>query len=172
MTVLKMIVAMTRSGGIGYKGDIPWHYSQDLKRFRRITGKSPIIMGRKTWDSLPIQPLPNRLNVVLTRDPLNVQPVCDGMTVATSPEEAMGLVKDYPEAWVIGGQMIYEKFIHHPLLQTIDCTIIPDDYECDTFFTSIPERFTKLNITKTPIQLEYGHGELIHHSYSVPDLLS
>lgn len=167
MTILKMIVAMTRKGGIGYKGDIPWHYSQDLKRFRKLTGNSPIIMGRKTWDSLPKQPLPNRLNVILTRDPTRVQPVCEGMTVATSTEEAIHTVKDYPEAWIIGGQMIYEMFIQHPLLKTIDCTLIPDDYECDTFFSNIPERFTQLNISKTSTR----SGDLIHRSYSVPDLL-
>jgi dihydrofolate reductase len=165
MTILKMIVAMTRNGGIGYKGDIPWYYSQDLKRFRKITGKSPIIMGRKTWDSLPKQPLPNRLNVVLTRDPMRVNPVCEGMTVVSSPEEALEVVKNYPEAWIIGGQMIYEKFILHPLLKTIDCTIIPNDYECDTYFTNIPDRFTKLDITKT----QTLSGDLIHRSYSVPD---
>ena len=163
--MLKMIVAMTRNSGIGYKGDIPWHYSQDLKRFRKITGKSPIIMGRKTWDSLPKQPLPNRLNVVLSRDPMRVHPLCEGMTVVSSPEEALYTLRNYPEVWIIGGQMIYEKFIRHPLLKTIDCTIIPDNYECDTHFTNIPERFAKLDITKTPTDF----GELIHRTYSVPD---
>ena len=156
---------MTRNSGIGYKGEIPWHYSQDLKRFRKITGKSPIIMGRKTWDSLPKHPLPNRLNVVLTRDPIRVYPLYEGMVVVSSPEEALHSVKKYPEAWIIGGQMIYEKFILHPLLKTIDCTIIPDDYECDTYFTSIPERFNRLDITKT----QTDSGELIHQTYSVPD---
>lgn len=165
MTILKMIVAMTRKGGIGYKGDIPWHYPQDLKRFRKLTGKSPIIMGRKTWDSLPKQPLPNRLNVILTRDPTIIKPVREGMTVVTSPDEALGIIKNYNEAWIIGGQMVYETFIRHPLLKSIDCTLIPDDYECDTFFTKIPEHFTQLNISKTSTL----SGDLIHHSYSLPD---
>ena len=63
-----IIVAMTEDGVIGLGGTLPWHYSADLKRFKRVTLNSTIIMGRKTWDSLPIQPLPERQNIVITRN--------------------------------------------------------------------------------------------------------
>jgi dihydrofolate reductase len=170
---LKMIVAMTKCRGIGKSGGIPWYYSQDLKRFRKLTSGCPIIMGRTTWESLPKQPLPNRLNIILTRNPESIIPMCDGMAVATSPEEAIQLAKDYyqtqstsnlshSDTWVIGGQAVYETFIHSPLLSHIDCTIVPDDCECDTFFVQIPTRFVKVNTSETIL----SNCKLIHEQYS------
>jgi dihydrofolate reductase len=179
---LRMIVAMARNGGIGKSGTIPWHYSEDLKRFRTLTSGCPIIMGRNTWNSLPKQPLPKRLNIVLTRDPTRVMPICESVRVACSPEEAIQIAEHYyrtksinevirtqhssPNVWVIGGQAVYETFIHHPLLSHLDCTIVPENVECDTFFVPIPDRFTGLQIHKTVIP----KGTLIHHEYSLsPD---
>jgi dihydrofolate reductase len=162
MVVLKMIVAMTRNGGIGYKGNIPWYHSQDLKRFRRLTSGSSIIMGRKTWDSLPKKPLPNRTNIILTRSVDNVQHTNNQCIVVQTPEEAIQSINTNA-AWIIGGQAVYETFIHHPLLQTIDCTIVPENPECDTFFVPIPERFNLITITNKPLN---DTTDLIHHEYS------
>ena len=62
------LVALDKNNLMGCSNTIPWHYAEDVKRFKRITTGYPIIMGRKTWESLPIQPLPNRINIVLTRN--------------------------------------------------------------------------------------------------------
>ena len=67
MSRIAFVVAVSRNGIIGRDGGLPWHISSDLKRFKEITMGKPIIMGRKTWDSLPRKPLPGRLNIVVTR---------------------------------------------------------------------------------------------------------
>ena len=170
-TTLKMIVAMTRNGGIGKNGKIPWHYPQDLKRFRQLTNGHPIIMGRKTWQSLPKKPLPNRLNIILTRSPDTIKHISDDIEIARTPEEAISIVNQYhitndsknPIAWVIGGQVVYETFIHHPLLNHIDCTIIPENHDCDTFFSTIPDTFILDERLFTPVN---NGTQLIHHCYS------
>lgn len=174
MLRLNMIVAMTRERGIGFHGDIPWHYSSDLKRFRRLTSDCPIIMGRKTWESLPVRPLPGRLNIVLTRDVTNIVPQLPGMIVVESPDEALEIITNTGTirtrgdrrieniAWVIGGQAIYELFINSPFLENIDCTIVPDAVKCDTFFPEIPEHFQLISST-------IGSDNLIHHNYHRQD---
>lgn len=155
-----MIVAMTQTRGIGYKGDIPWNHPEDLRRFRKITGHSPLIMGRKTWESLPIHPLPNRMNIVMTRHPEELHMQCDGMITVSSSGEAIQVAKSYGStAWVIGGQAVYETFINHPLLDMIYTTVIPGDYKCDTFFTEIPPEFDI--VTQTP-----SNNSLIYSVYS------
>lgn len=173
MLRLNMIVAMTKERGIGFHGDIPWHYPSDLKRFRRLTSGCPIIMGRKTWESLPIQPLPGRLNIVLTRDIVSVVPQLPGMVVVETPDEALeiaantGMIRNregHSEnvAWIIGGQAIYELFIHSPFLENIDCTIVPNTVKCDTFFPEIPDHFKLTNVT-------VDSDNLIHHNYHRQD---
>lgn len=147
---LKMIVAMTLKHGIGKEGKIPWHYPADLKRFRQLTTGCPIIMGRSTWESLPNKPLPNRLNIVLTKSPRSIRPLQPGLAVASTIKQAIRLSMKYIRKqgnsksipiWIIGGQQVYESFINHPSLTSIDCTIVPDDVECDTFFPEIPDTF-------------------------------
>ena len=63
---IELIWAQDQNGGIGKKGELPWHISEDLQNFKKITSSHPIVMGRKTWDSLPFKPLPNRRNIVLS----------------------------------------------------------------------------------------------------------
>ena len=63
---IHLIWAQDKNGGIGKDGKLPWHISEDLKNFKKITSNHPVIMGRKTWDSLPIKPLPNRRNIILS----------------------------------------------------------------------------------------------------------
>ncbi|CAI8038326.1 Dihydrofolate reductase [Geodia barretti] len=87
---------MTEDGVIGLGGTLPWHYSADLKRFKRVTLNSTIIMGRKTWDSLPIQPLPERQNIVITRNKsLEVEHY-------SSLAQAIQVAR-YERIWFIGG---------------------------------------------------------------------
>src|SRR3954468_16198856 len=99
---LGIIYARSRNGVIGKDGVMPWHLPEDLAHFKRTTLGAPVIMGRKTWDSVParFRPLPGRRNVVVTRDP---QWRADGAEHATSLEQAIALCGDVPMVWVTGG---------------------------------------------------------------------
>ncbi|OBH02272.1 MULTISPECIES: dihydrofolate reductase [unclassified Mycobacterium] len=102
MTSLGLVWAQSTSGVIGRGGDIPWRVPEDLARFKQITLGHTVVMGRRTWESLParVRPLPGRRNVVLTRQP---DYRADGAEVAGSLEAAL----TEPDAWVIGGAEVY-----------------------------------------------------------------
>jgi dihydrofolate reductase len=102
MTEVGLVWAQSTSGVIGRNGDIPWHVPEDLARFKQVTVGRTVVMGRRTWDSLPakVRPLPGRRNVVLSRQ---AGFEADGAEVVGSLEMAL----TDPEAWVIGGAQIY-----------------------------------------------------------------
>ena len=102
-----MIVAVAANGIIGRDGELPWHLPEDLRHFKRITLGKPVVMGRKTWESIG-RPLPGRHNVVVTR---SEDYVADGASVAGSPEAALELLADEPEVMIIGGGGIYGEFL-------------------------------------------------------------
>ena len=104
---INMIVAAGKDGAIGKDGDLIWHISSDLKRFKSLTMGHPLIMGRKTWDSLPRRPLPGRRNIVVSRNP---DYVAEGAEVVSSPEGALSIVGD-EEPFVMGGEQIYKAFM-------------------------------------------------------------
>jgi dihydrofolate reductase len=127
---LHLIYARACKGVIGHKGQLPWHLPEDLAHFKRVTLGQPVIMGRKTWDSLPakFRPLPGRLNIVITRQN-NWQ--ASGALRADSIPEAMRLCGDAPDAWVIGGAEIYRQAA--PMASTAVVTEIDADVEGDAF---------------------------------------
>lgn len=102
MTVVGLVWAQSTSGVIGRNGDIPWHVPEDLARFKQVTVGHTVVMGRRTWDSLPakVRPLPGRRNIVLSRQ---ADFKARGAEVFGSLENAL----TEPEAWVIGGAQIY-----------------------------------------------------------------
>jgi len=101
-----LIWAQDENGGIGKSGHLPWHVSEDLKNFKKITLDSTIIMGRKTWESLPIKPLPNRENIVLSKT-LDA----DILTFKSYEDCIKNLQKRaVPKVFVIGGRSMYELF--------------------------------------------------------------
>lgn len=102
-----MIVAIGKDGAIGKAGDLIWHLPGDLKRFKEITMSHPVIMGRKTWDSLPRKPLPGRRNIVISRNK-DFNP--EGAGKASSPEEALKMAGS-EEPFIIGGAEIYRLFL-------------------------------------------------------------
>ena len=106
MTTLALIAALDRRHAIGRGGELLWHEREDQAHFRRVTMGSPVIMGRKTWDSLParFRPLPGRRNVVVTR---NAAWQAEGAERAASLDAALALVADAPKAFVIGGGELY-----------------------------------------------------------------
>ena len=116
------IVAMNSDRVIGVDGDMPWHYSADLKRFKRLTIGSSIIMGRKTWDAIGRRELPGRKNVVITRGSLS------GVTHYNSLERAMSECPG-PQ-WIIGGAQIYAAAL--PMCHMLDITWVPDRITAQT----------------------------------------
>ena len=121
MTELRLIYARARNGVIGRDGRMPWHLPEDLAHFKRATLGSPVIMGRKTWESLPpvFRPLPGRRNIVVTRQG---DWQASGAEVAHSLEQALALCQDAPLAWVMGGADIYRQAL--PLAQQVVVTEI------------------------------------------------
>ncbi|OBJ19268.1 dihydrofolate reductase [Mycobacterium sp. 1245801.1] len=112
MTEVGLVWAQSSSGVIGRGGDIPWNVPEDLLRFKEVTMGHPVIMGRRTWESLParVRPLPGRRNVVLSRD---TGFVADGAQVVGSLEAALAQAEDEPRTWVIGGEQIYLLALPH-----------------------------------------------------------
>jgi dihydrofolate reductase len=106
MTRVGLVWAQSTSGVIGRGGDIPWRVPEDLARFKHVTMGHTVVMGRRTWDSLParVRPLPGRRNVVLSRE---TDFTADGAQVVGSLEQAFAGFGTEPEAWVIGGAQIY-----------------------------------------------------------------
>ncbi len=127
---LGVIYARARNGVIGVKGDLPWHLPEDLAHFKAITQGCPVIMGRKTWDSLPprFRPLPGRRNIVVTRQ---AQWQAAGAERAGSLEQAIALCQGAAQAWVIGGAELYAQAL--PFAQVAEVTEIDRDYEGDAF---------------------------------------
>ncbi len=107
---LTLIVAVAENGVIGRGGQLPWHLSADLRRFKRLTMGHAILMGRRTWESIG-RPLPGRTSIVISRH-ADYQPGHDGVLVATNLDEALSqahkLASDSDETFVIGGARIYE----------------------------------------------------------------
>ncbi|MES2979724.1 MAG: dihydrofolate reductase [Pseudomonadota bacterium] len=130
MSRVNLIFARARNGVIGKDNAMPWHLPEDLAHFKQLTQGSPVIMGRKTWDSLPprFRPLPGRSNVVITRQ---ADWVATGAQMALSLEQALALAAHAPEVWVIGGAQIYAQAL--PLAERIDVTEIDADFDGDAF---------------------------------------
>ena len=127
---LCMIYARASNGVIGHHNQLPWHLPEDLIHFKRLTSGWPVIMGRKTWDSLPprFRPLPGRTNIVITRQP-GWQ--ASGACVANSLEDAITHCGRVAQAWVIGGAQIYA--VAEPLASHIEVTEIAQTFEGDAF---------------------------------------
>jgi dihydrofolate reductase len=125
-----LIYARARNGVIGRGNAMPWHLPEDLAHFKQATLGCPVIMGRKTWESLPpkFRPLPGRRNIVITRQ---ADWQADGAERAGSLEQAIALCGDAPQAWVTGGSEIYRLAL--PLADKVLVTEIDADFEGDAF---------------------------------------
>ncbi|MBV7534471.1 dihydrofolate reductase [Duganella sp. sic0402] len=130
MSKLTIIVATDAQRGIGINNTLPWKLPEDLAHFKRTTTGHPIIMGRKTFDSIG-RPLPNRRNIVVTR---NANWRKDGVEVVASIEAAIALL-DGAEGFVIGGAEIYQQAL--PLAEQLIITQIAHTFDCDAFFPEI-----------------------------------
>lgn len=125
--MISLIVAVARNGVIGDKNTLLWHISEDLKHFKALTSGHPVIMGRKTYESLG-RPLPNRTNVVITRQEIEIP----GCRVVHSLDEALALFPADEECFIIGGAQIYAEAL--PRADRFYLTRVFCDYEGDTRF--------------------------------------
>lgn len=128
---LTMIAAAAENNALGKDNDLIWHISEDLKRFKRLTTGHAIIMGRKTFESMP-KALPNRINIVLTQ---KKDYTAEGAVVVHTIKDALALVKDDHQPFVIGGGQIYSLFM--PLCDRIELTRVHHEFEADVFFPDI-----------------------------------
>jgi dihydrofolate reductase len=124
--MLTLIAAVARNRVIGVDNRLPWHLPEDMRHFREVTRGNPVIMGRKTWESLPeaFRPLPGRVNIVISRQPDYPAP---GATLADSLPAALGLVED--NAFIIGGEQLYATALPHAdrlLLTEVDMDVAGD----------------------------------------------
>ena len=129
-----LIWAQARGGVIGKDGVMPWHLPEDLAHFKRVTLNHPVIMGRKTWDSIPprFRPLPGRRNIVVTRQ-TNLNQA--GLEPAPNLREALQFCENSPQVWIIGGAQIYAQAL--PLADELVVTEIDADIPGDAFAPAI-----------------------------------
>lgn len=136
MSNISFIVATDQNNGIGIDNKLPWHLSEDLKRFKRLTTGHVIVMGRKTFDSLPVKPLPNRDNIVLTLDD---NFTAEGCEVIRDIDQVLHHAQLAGETgrnlFVIGGASIYEQLL--PVADRIYLTFIHHNFDVDAKFPAI-----------------------------------
>jgi dihydrofolate reductase len=129
---ISIIVAIAQNFAIGKNNELLFHLPSDLKRFKQITTGHAVIMGRNTFLSLPKGALPNRRNIVISDDRAEI---FEGCEMVFSIEEAIDVVKNETEAFVIGGGMIYRQF--YPVAGKLYLTLVHQDFDADVFFPEV-----------------------------------
>ncbi len=133
MTIISLIAAMDEGRGMSHDNNLLCHMPADLKHFKQLTLGKPVIMGRKTFDSIG-KPLPGRLNIVLSKQTLYIE----GVTVMNSLRKALDEVRMQPEIMIIGGAQVFEQAM--PLAQRIYLTVIHHLFAADVFFPKLDMR--------------------------------
>jgi dihydrofolate reductase len=153
MAKVSIIVAIDEKLGIGAKNRMLWHISKDFKHFKVITHGHPIIMGRKTFESIG-KVLPGRTNIIITRDQNYKVP---GALVVTSLEAALelGQSKDKEEIFLIGGGEIFRQALEHNLVDKLYLTKIKGDFKAEIFFPAYEHVFTKTISSKKDSEGDY-----------------
>lgn len=146
MPTISIIAAVGESNQtIGYKKKLPWNLPADMKRFKQITQGHAVIMGKKTFESLPVRPLPKRTNIVLTS--LLSEGVVEGYYEANSLEDALEMCVNEKEVFIIGGSSVYAQSME--MAQKMYITWVHGDFQGDTFFPKIDFSKWKLVSTET-----------------------
>ena len=141
---MRLIVAFNKDGLIGVNNDLPWHLKDDLKRFQKLTKNNIVVMGRKTYDSLPKKPLPNRINVIITRNPKQYEEKENLYFIEL--DKSLSFLKNLEcekkcETFIIGGNSIYKYFLEHIDIfhfTLVDFKINLINYKQGTYFTYFP----------------------------------
>jgi len=164
---IHMIVAHDRNRGIGYKNALPWCLPEDLIHFKKITTyvnnpekQNMIIMGKKTWQSLPVRPLPNRLNMILsTHTPLEYPVTTNGAfkhAVCLNDAILSADMDDSVESvYIIGGAQLYNYVLRENICTNIYVTKVEGSYETDTFIKEIDENYYEIKDTRNGQECEY-----------------
>ncbi len=145
MKNFSIISALDENSGIGKNNGLPWHLPADLKHFKETTLGGTVIMGRKTWESIPEKdrPFKERLNIVISRSELELP---EGVLLAHSLDEALELPETQGterKAFVIGGATLYAEAIEHPACEELLLTEIEGSFDCDAFFPSINDSWKR-----------------------------
>jgi dihydrofolate reductase len=137
---ISIIVAVARNWAIGLNNQLLWHIPEDFRWFKKHTSGHPVVMGRKTWESLPVKPLPGRKNVVITDDPTDCFP---GSICVGSIEEAVSQMDPDSENFIIGGGMVYRQFL--PMAQKVYLTVVDRDFDADVWFPELePDQWKEI----------------------------
>ena len=157
---LKLIYARSRNGVIGREGQLPWHLPADLAHFKQTTLGQAVVMGRKTWDSLPerFRPLPGRTNIVITRQKDWQAP---GALVAHSLAQAMSLCPEPGPLWVIGGAEVYAQAL--PLASTVVVTEIDIETQGDALAPPLGAEWKEKSRQFHPIEGGLSYS-IVHYS--------
>lgn len=161
--MITIIVATDRNNGIGYKNGLLAHIPGDLRRFREITMGHSLIMGKKTWESLPNKPLAGRKNIVLTDNELDC---FDCAETARSVEEALSLCEPGKEIFIIGGGSVYRQFM--PLADRLLVTHIHAEFQADTYFPEISSDEWYLSeqedyLSDDPARISFSYVTYLRH---------
>src|SRR5581483_11396022 len=155
MKPFSIVVAYdVKTRGIGYLGQIPWTNKEDLKRFRQITSNGSVIMGRKTWESLPVKPLKNRNNLIVSNT-IDMF-IKRGENVTVSYSDLWSAINSFAnsnrEVFVIGGENIYKEAIQYPNCKYLHVTEVEhnENQQYDRFFPEIPSHFKIIKEEKIP----------------------
>ncbi|MEO1889666.1 MAG: dihydrofolate reductase [Cycloclasticus sp.] len=131
--MISMIVAMGDNNAIGKDNELLWHLPEDFKHFKKTTMGKPILMGRKTYESIG-KPLPGRENIVITRDKAFT---VDGVTIVNSIDAALSVSQQYDEVMIIGGASFYQQML--PMVNRLYLTLVHHTFDADAFFPDINE---------------------------------
>nr|XP_023030198.1 dihydrofolate reductase [Leptinotarsa decemlineata] len=181
---LKMISAACENMGIGKDNNLPWKLKSEMEHFRRITSKTKdphkknvVIMGRKTWDSIPpkYRPMRNRINFVLSRSDLDLRSY-EASYSFKNLEECIKKLEDedfkklYENAWVIGGSRIYAEAMKSEYFYQLYLTRILKTFDCDTFFPELPDNLVKVSDPDVPEGKQIENDiEFIYNVYQNPN---
>jgi dihydrofolate reductase len=157
--MISIIVAVSEDLGIGKDNELLWHISEDLKRFKRLTSGNTVIMGKKTWESLPGKPLPGRKNIVLTDNP---EEIIENAITAYSIEDSLAKCTLGENIFIIGGGSIYRQFM--PIADRLFITHVHKKAAADIYFPEID-----LNIWEVTEKEEFktGDDKSIPYTYTI-----
>ena len=160
---MNLIFARCLNRGIVYNNKLPWFLKEELNYFSKITtgkGNNAVIMGRKTWESLPKKPLPNRFNIIITKYDQNIEVSYHyhpKVKIINSVDSSKYFVdsSNFDDVFVIGGKEIYNTFLKQNYINRIYESLILQDYVCDTYMDPLPNDFKKVS-SITQVYGEYG----------------
>jgi dihydrofolate reductase len=156
--MISIIVAIAENYAIGKNNDLLWHIPEDLKRFKRLTTGHSVIMGKKTYESLPRKPLPNRRNVIITDDPGDHFEQC---VTVFSVEDVLKNIDHDEENFVIGGASVYRQFL--PLSDRMYITWVHKPFDADVFFPEID--FSEWSLVSSEDVIPDGNNDFAYSNH-------